>query len=249
MFELDGKVALVTGAGQNIGEGISHALARQGAIVAVNDYHPERAQRVVDDINAAGRRAIAAPFDVTDLPAVTDAFAKVTEQVGPVDILINGAGNGGPGEQLHQYTFREMPIEYWQTTISVNLFGVLNCCKAAIGSMADRGWGRIVTLSSGAGETGLNLGVSTYGAAKGGATAFMRHLAVENAAQGVTANTIALGMVLKDTTGVAEMAAAIPAGRVGRPEDVGALAVYLVSPEASWITGQTINLNGGAFIK
>lgn len=249
MFELDGKIALVTGAGQNVGAGIARALARQGAAVAVNDYHADRARRIADEITASGGRALAVPFDVTDLSAVTDGFAEAAKEIGPIDILVNNAGTGGPDERMQQYPFRDMPTDYWHTIIDVNLFGVLNCCKAAIASMADRGWGRIVTISSGAGETGLNIGVSTYAAAKAGAAGFMRHLAMENAAHGVTANTVALGLVLENVSSVAELAAGIPVGRIGTPDDAGALVAYLASPEASWITGQTINLNGGSHMR
>lgn len=249
MFELNGKVALVTGAGQNVGEGIALALARQGATVAVNDYHAERAERVAERIVANGGDALAVPFDVTELDAVYAGFATVSKEKGPVDILVNNAGTGGPEERMKQSSFRDMPVKYWETIIGVNLYGVLNCCKAAVDSMTDRGWGRIVTVSSGAGETGLDIGVSTYGAAKAGAAGFMRHLAAETAAQGVTANTIALGLVLQDVTSVAHLAAGIPVKRIGQAADVGALAVYLASPEASWITGQTINLNGGSLMR
>jgi NAD(P)-dependent dehydrogenase (short-subunit alcohol dehydrogenase family) len=116
-----------------------------------------------------------------------------------------------------------------------------------IGTMVERGWGRVITISSGAGTIGIPIGVSTYGAGKGGAIAFMRHLAVENARLGVTANTVALGLMQpgsEDST--AALARQIPVGRTGRPDDVGPLCVYLASDEASWITGQTIELNGGS---
>lgn len=245
MFDLSGKTALVTGAGQNVGAGIAQSLAKQGAFVAVNDFHADRAERVAREIVDAAGKAIPVPFDVTDLEAVRAGFAHVTDQVGAVDILVNNAGTAGPNEQMQVYKFSEMPVQYWTTTISVNLFGVLNCCKAAIGPMLERGWGRIITVSSAAGQVGLDIGVSTYGAAKGGATGFMRHLAVENAASGVTANTIALGFVPADASAIPEFAQGIPVGRVGDPADVGALAVYLASPESSWMTGQTLGLNGG----
>ena len=122
----------------------------------------------------------------------------------------------------------------------------MNCAKAAIGSMIDQQWGRVITISSGAGQIGMNIGVSPYAAGKAGASGFMRHLAIENAKHGVTVNTISLGLVLDDPAMVEALAKTIPVGRMGTPSDVGALAVYLASDEASWLTGQTIGLNGGA---
>jgi NAD(P)-dependent dehydrogenase (short-subunit alcohol dehydrogenase family) len=136
----------------------------------------------------------------------------------------------------------------WEPIVAVNLFGPMNCAKAVLPSMLSRNWGRIITMSSGAGQIGMNIGVSPYAAGKAGVAVFMRHLAVETAAHGVTVNTISLGLVLVDASGVQGLAKTIPAGRLGKPEDVGALAVYLSSDEASWMTGQTIGLNGGSLV-
>ncbi|OLT37758.1 hypothetical protein BJF79_06030 [Actinomadura sp. CNU-125] len=248
MFELDGKVALVTGAGQNVGAGIARALAGQGATVAVNDYHPDRAREVAEEITATGGAAFPVPFDVTDLDAVTAGFAAVADRGRPVDILVNNAGTGGPDRTMEMHQFREMPVGYWSQIIDVNLYGVLNCCKAALDPMVENGWGRVITISSGAGTVGLDIGVSTYAAAKAGAIGFMRHIAKENARSGITANTVALGLVLrnvKDPELVKKLADPIPVGRLGTPEDAGHLVAYLASEEASWMTGQTIGLNGG----
>jgi 3-oxoacyl-[acyl-carrier protein] reductase len=252
MFDLTGRVALVTGAGRNVGTGIASALARQGAAVAVDDFHEDRAQRVADQIRRAGGQAVAVAFDVTDLAAVTAGFAEATTRLGAVDILVNNAGTGGPGEPMHVARFVDMSPDEWAPIIAVNLVGPLNCAKAVIGSMIARRWGRIITISSGAGQIGMDIGVSPYAAAKAGAAGFMRHLAIENAAIGVTVNTIALGLVfddlgiLNDPSIVEALAKTIPVRRTGIPADVGALAVYLASEEASWLTGQTIGLNGGS---
>ncbi|NCY16164.1 MAG: SDR family oxidoreductase, partial [Actinobacteria bacterium] len=135
-----------------------------------------------------------------------------------------------------------------------NLYGVINCVKATIDGMCERRWGRIITISSGAGTQGLNIGVSLYGAGKGGGISFMRHLAVECARDGVTANTLALGLMERDDPGVTEesrtvtaaMARQVPVGRLGTPRDIGTACVFLASDEAEWITGQTISINGGA---
>ena len=243
MFDLSGRVALVTGAGQNQGAGIARALASRGAAVAVNDVVGERAEAVTKEI-AGGGRALAAPFDVTDLAAVTAGVARIERELGPVDVLVN---NAGVPEGMGVAQFRQMDPGLWRRYVDLNLYGVVNCCKAVIDGMCARRFGRVITISSGAGQTGLALGVSLYAAGKGGAIAFMRHLALETARFGVTANTLALGLM--SNAGGAEVVAAlektVPVGRLGSPEDVGAACVYLASNEAGWMTGQTIGLNGG----
>jgi NAD(P)-dependent dehydrogenase (short-subunit alcohol dehydrogenase family) len=186
MFDLTGKTALVTGAGQNVGEGIATALAQCGAAVIVNDYHLDRADRVAQEINDRGGSATAVAFDVTELGGVRDAFAEVADRVGPVDILVNNAGTGGPTEPMRMGKFVDLEPAYWNTVLDVNLVGVLNCCKFAVPPMLERGWGRVITMSSGAGQIGMNIGVSLYAAAKAGAIGFTRHLAIETARQGVT---------------------------------------------------------------
>jgi 3-oxoacyl-[acyl-carrier protein] reductase len=214
--------------------------------LVVNDFHADRALRVAEEINQAGGQAVAIPFDVTDLAAVIAGFDEATVRLGHVDVLVNNAGTGGPTEPMPMAQFAEMAADTWAPIIAVNLFGPMNCAKAAIGSMIDRQWGRVITISSGAGQIGMNIGVSPYAAGKAGASGFMRHLAIENAKHGVTVNTISLGLVLDDPGMVEALAKTIPVGRIGTPTDVGALAVYLASEEASWLTGQTIGLNGGA---
>ena len=198
---------------------------------------------MADEITATGGRATAVAFDVTDLDAVVRAIAVH----GPVDIVVNNAGNGG-AEQMRPTPFRDMDPADWESPIAVNLRGVMNCCHAAINPMVERGWGRIVTISSGAGASGVGIGVAPYSAGKGGGLGFMRSFALENAAFGVTANSIALGLM--DNVGssdvTAHLAKSVPAKRLGSPDDVGALCVYLASDEAGWITAQTINLNGGS---
>jgi NAD(P)-dependent dehydrogenase (short-subunit alcohol dehydrogenase family) len=237
IFDLSGRTALVTGAGQNVGAGIARMLAAQGAKVAVNDFVPERAAAVAEEIGG-----VATPFDVTDLDAVRAAVADL----GPVDILVNNAGNGGVGGMVPQ-SFREMEPSAWDGPVKVNLYGVLNCCKAVLDGMCERGWGRIITIGSGAGTAGVNIGVSPYSAGKGGGIAFTRTLALEVARTGVTANSLALGLMgMPDPTVTAQIAKSIPVGRTGTPEDIGAACVWLASDEAAWVTGQTIQINGGS---
>ena len=237
MFDLSGRRALVTGAGQGVGVGIARALAAQGAEVLVNDLHAERAEAVAGALEGA----VAVPFDVTDGEAVAAAVADH----GPVDVLVN---NAGVPEGMGIGAFADMDPGEWRKYVDLNLYGVLHCCHAVLGGMRERGWGRIVTISSGAGVTGINLGVSLYGAGKGGAIAFMRHLAIENARTGVTANTLALGLMAgqDDPDATAHLAKSVPVGRLGTGDDVGAAVVYLASDEASWITAQTIHLDGGS---
>jgi len=241
LFDLSARRALVTGAGQGVGAGIAAALAGQGAFVAVTDLHPERAANVAADITATGGRAAALGLDVTD-PASVQAAMGLAE---PVDILVNNAGI--PEGAMTLTPFRDMEPAAWDAAIEVNLYGVLRCCRAVINGMCDRGWGRIVTISSGAGTRGVNIGVSPYSAGKGGGIAFTRTLALEVARHGVTANTLALGVIgTLDSTVNQQLSRAIPVGRTGTPADVAAACVWLASEEAAWVTAQTIEINGGA---
>ena len=254
MFDLTGKVALVTGGGQGVGAGIAAALASRGASVAVNDVVAERAEacaeQLTESLNASqanSPKVIAAPFDVTSREATEEGIARAADQLGPIDILVNNAGNAG-ANTFTPTPFSELSPDQWQKFIDVNLYGVLNCTKAVLSGMQDRRWGRIITISSGAGQSGLNIGVSIYGAAKGGSIAFMRHIAIENAKMGITANSLALGLMdtIDDPSVTEHLARAIPVGRLGSPEDIGAACVWLASEEAAWVTNQTININGGS---
>ncbi len=244
MFDLTGRTALVTGAGRGVGFGIAAALLERGAQVWVNDLVTERAEVAAAQL---GEGAHPVAFDVADEIAVDHAIRAV----GQVDILVN---NAGIPPTMRAVQFREMNRHEWNAYIDVNLYGILNCVKATVDGMCERGWGRVITISSGAGTHGQNIGVALYAAGKGAGISFMRHLAMECARKGVTANTLALGMMEREpsarsdesSTVTAGLTRAIPIGRLGRPEDVGYACVYLASDEASWITGQTIALNGGS---
>jgi 3-oxoacyl-[acyl-carrier protein] reductase len=242
VFDLSGKVALVTGAGQGVGAGIAEALAAQGALVGVNDLVLERAEATVAAITKAKGRAEAVAFDITDAEAVAAGVALLD---GPVDILVN---NAGIPEGMRTAQFRDMDRSEWNLYIDLNIYGSLQCVAAVIDGMCERGWGRIIQISSGAGRTGLSLGISLYGASKSGVEGFIRHLSQEVAGEGVTANSIALGLM--ETKAGPDVTAAIarrvPVGRLGLPADVGAAVVFVASEEAAWLTGQTVNLNGGA---
>jgi NAD(P)-dependent dehydrogenase (short-subunit alcohol dehydrogenase family) len=244
MFDLTGKVALVTGAGQGVGAGIARQLARQGAAVAVNDLETDRAAATLATIIEAGGRASAFSFDVADYESVVSGVKKIEAEIGPIDILVN---NAGVPTNMEMVKFRETEPADWTPYIDLNLYGVLNCCKAVIDGMCERAFGRVITISSGAGTTGVPIGVSTYGAGKGGGLAFMRNLALEVARSGVTANSVALGLMNNVPEEVLPLLArTIPVGRAGDPDEIGACCVYLASDEAGWMTGQTIQLNGGS---
>jgi NAD(P)-dependent dehydrogenase (short-subunit alcohol dehydrogenase family) len=246
MFELEGRVALVTGAGRGVGVGIAQALARQGARVAVNDLRGDRAQRTVDAIREqSGGKAAAFAFDVTDYAAAAAAIDGITNELGPVDIVVNNAGIPPGGIPL--VAFADSERDAWHRMIGVNLYGVLNTAHLTVAAMCERGWGRIVTISSEAARFGMDQHVSLYGASKAGAVGFMKHLALEVAPAGVTANCIALGAMNNNAGKWGEaMVPRIPRRRLGTGDDAGAAVVFLASAEADWITGQVLPVNGGS---
>lgn len=244
MFDLTGRLALVTGAGQGIGAGIARHLAAQGAEVVVNDIVRDRAEATAKAIRAGGGAAEGLAFDVTNREQVCEIITPRD-----FDIVVNNAGNAG-ARMMEPRPFREMDPEQWAAPIDVNLHGVMNTTHAVLPGMCERGFGRLITISSGAGVVGLGIGVAPYGAGKGGAISFMRHMAIENAALGVTANSVALGLMemteVHDKALVARLAKSVPCGRLGTGDDLGPAVVWLASNEASWVTGQTIHVNGGS---
>ncbi|TQS44752.1 SDR family NAD(P)-dependent oxidoreductase [Cryptosporangium phraense] len=249
-IDLSGRRALITGAGQGVGKGIALAFAEAGAEVLVNDLRAERAQEVADEIAAAGGAAAGVPFDVTDYDAVTAAVSDG----GPVDVLVNNAGNAGREGFGTLGRFVDSGPADWEPFLRVNLYGVLHCARAVLPGMIDRGWGRVVTISSDSGRTG-EANLAAYSASKAGAAGLTRALAVECGRYGVTVNTIALGTMRTPATEALWSDPDDPRARAllrryavrrpGRPEDAAALAVFLAGPQASWITGQTYPVNGG----
>jgi NAD(P)-dependent dehydrogenase (short-subunit alcohol dehydrogenase family) len=258
ILNLGGQVAFVTGAGQGAGREIALTLARHNAGgVGVNDFVPERAAAVVAEIEALGVRAVAAPADVGDLNAVKAAVAKTSEALGPVTILVNNAGNAGPNMKIDRAPpLWETDPSQWDHFFRTNLIGVLNSCHAAIpGMIAAKRGGRIVTIVSDAGRAG-EPGLVAYSAAKAGAAGAVRAIARETGRYGITSNAVALSALEPpfEPQALADFIASDHAKatlsryiirRYGKPSDVAAMALFLCSNAASWITGQTYPVNGG----
>jgi NAD(P)-dependent dehydrogenase (short-subunit alcohol dehydrogenase family) len=253
MFDLDGRVAVVTGAGQSVGRGIAEALAAAGAVVAVNDLRADRAELVAAQITESGGSAVPAPFDVTNLEEVRAAVSGVERQLGRVDAVVNNAGRVDDGK-TRLGRFRDSDPARWHLWLDLNIYGSLYLIHSVLPGMIERGFGRIIQISSGAGSRGIPSGVALYGAGKAGIEGALRHIAIEEAQSGVTFNAIALGLMANTahrsdhnspTSSAPGTLAAVPMGRLGEPQEIGACAVWLASDLAGFVTGQVIHLNGG----
>jgi 3-oxoacyl-[acyl-carrier protein] reductase len=256
-LDLHGQVAIVTGAGQGVGRAIALSFARHGAGgIAINDYVSERAEAVAEEIRKIGVPTLAVPFDVCDLDAVRNAASAVAENLGPATILVNNAGMAGPTSLLRPTTlFWEEDPSHWGKYLGTNLYGVFNCCHAFIPAMVAAKRGRIVTIVSDSARVGEPR-QAVYSAAKAGAAGFVRSIAKELGRYGVTCNSIALSSIMPDMPAeeLEEFMATDQAKaqmsryvirRYGKGEDVAAMATFLSSDAASWITGQTYPVNGG----
>ena len=242
MFEIEGRTALVTGAGKGMGLGIAATLGRAGAAVYLNDLSETLANEAAERLRADGIDVTALPFDVTD----SKAFAAARDFVAPIDILVSNAGIPVDGGRPKQ--FLDIPIEEWRLHIDLNLYGVMNGVHTLLPGMMERGFGRIVTISSDSSRTGV-VALSVYSASKAGARQFTRCIAKEAGAHGVTANIVSLGLMdnVPDEllTAFEPIIRQTPVARAGSPLDVGAAVAFLSSNEAEWITGQTLSVNGG----
>ena len=242
-LRFDGCVALITGAGRGMGLGVARTLGRLGAKVAVNDYFADRAQAAAQGLLAEGLQAVAVPGDITR-PEVREAVVAATRSAfGDVDLLINNAGVP-PGMESNLRKFRDLTEADFEQQLDLNLRAITGLTRLVLPAMIERGFGRIVIVSSESWRVGIAFGLTNYAAAKAAALGFMRQLSHEVGRKGVTVNAVSLGTM--NNFGYDEQAKATAVGRAGTPEDVGALVAYLVSNEAGWMTGQTLPLNGGA---
>ena len=239
------RVALVTGGMGGLGEAICIKLAALGYKV-VTTYSPSntKAQEWLRTMNDMGYGFKAYPCDVADYDSCKACVAQVAQDVGPVEVLVNNAGI------TRDSVFKKMDKGQWDAVLSTNLDSVFNVTHQVLPGMADRGWGRVINLSSVNGIKG-QFGQANYSAAKAGILGFTRAIAAEVAKKGVTVNAIAPGYIGTDMVMAIKqevrdsIVATIPVGRLGKPEEIGALCAYLVSDLAGFMTGATLNINGG----
>jgi acetoacetyl-CoA reductase len=241
---LNGRVALVTGGTGAIGTAICKQLAKSGARVVATYRNPEKARAWQEKVKTDGQEIGMVEGDVTNFDSCKAMVEQVEREFGPVDILVNCAGI------TMDTTFRKMTPEQWRCVLTTNLDSVFNVTRNLVQGMMDRGFGRVINISSINGQKG-QIGQSNYSAAKAGMHGFTMSLAQEVARKGVTVNTVSPGyieteMVMKVPEEIRKkIAAEIPVGRMGKPEEVAYVVDFLATNEASWITGADFSVNGG----
>jgi 3-oxoacyl-[acyl-carrier protein] reductase len=245
LFDLTGMTALVTGAAGGIGSAISHALARQGARLALSGSNPAKLRAFREELNDTyGHDHVEITCDLSDSEQVEHLIPAAIDTLGQLDILVNNAGI------TRDNLIMRMKDEEWDAVIGVNLEAAFRLMRAATRPMMKARFGRIVTITSVVGATG-NPGQTNYAAAKGGLTAMTKALAQEVASRGITANCVAPGFIRTAMTADLPDAqkdalnARIPAGRMGEGPEIGAAVAFLASREAAYVTGQTLHVNGG----
>ncbi|MBI4267961.1 MAG: SDR family oxidoreductase [Chloroflexi bacterium] len=256
---LKGRVAIVTGGGRGMGRKICTTLAEEGAKVAVNDFYEERANDVAKQIIAAGGQAIGVQADITKYEQVEAMVKKVADTWGTVHILCNNAGIPAEPprrEESGGRYFAQQTRAPWDSTINLNVYGVLNCCKGVIGYMIDQKYGKICSTISDAARVGEPT-MAVYGGAKAFIVAFSKGLAKENARFRINVNCVAPSRTARETGRTEaeiaeeekEFAEFYPLykgrGRLGRPSDIANAYAFMVSDRAEWITGQILSVNGG----
>ena len=249
-MKLRGRTALVTGGGRGIGRAIALGLAQEGAQVAVLDILADNAAAVAGEIEATGVKALALSCDLTKRAQVDRAIADTLAQFGQIDILVNNAG----WDRMEM--FLDSEEETWDKIIAINFKGMLYVCKAALPSMVARGQGKVISIASDAGRAG-STGEAVYAGTKGAIIAFSKTLAREMARYKITVNVVCPGLTEtpllqsireqspKTEKVIEAVTRAIPLGRVGQPEDIAGAVVYLASPAADFVTGQTLSVSGG----
>jgi 3-oxoacyl-[acyl-carrier protein] reductase len=247
MKELEGRVSIVTGAAQGIGRAIALELAAAGADVVLADIIEDALAKVAEEIKGLGRRALPVRLDVSSLDDAKAMAEKVMAEFGQIDHLVNNAGI------TRDNLLMRMKPEEWGSVIAVNLSGVYNCTQAVVRTMMKRRYGRIVNISSVIGQMG-NPGQTNYGATKAGVIGFTKSAARELGSRNITVNAIAPGFIeSRMTENLSQeirerLMANVPLGRLGRPEDIAKAVRFLVSDDASYITGAVINVNGGMYM-
>ena len=244
MFNLNGKSALITGASGGIGAEIARKVHGAGATVALSGTRVEPLEALAAEL---GGRAFVLPCNLSD-PVAVEALPKAAiAAMGAVDILVNNAGI------TRDNLFMRMSDDEWQSVIDVNLTATFRLCRGVVRGMMKSRWGRIVNITSVVGHSG-NPGQGNYAAAKAGTLAMSKSLAIEVASRGITVNCVAPGLIATAMTDKltdeqrARILTGIPAGRMGEPGDVASAVLYLASPEAGYVTGSTLHVNGGGFL-